>query len=87
MFGTPPKTTDQQIIFVCINNPTNSKGNADIPLSSYGLSLNEQRDIRGACAPDAPCLEFNALLAGPLEEIAIQCGWLEKLVRMETGTK
>jgi len=26
------------------------------------------------------------LLAGPLEEIAIQCGWLEKLLRMETET-
>ncbi len=72
--------------YVCIKNLTNSKGNAAIPLFTYGLSISEQGDIRGACAPDTPGLEFNALLAEPVEKIALQCGWLEKLLRMETET-
>jgi hypothetical protein len=86
LIGIPPRKPNQQIIFICIKNLTNSKGNAGHSLSSYGLSINKQGEIRGDCAPDPPCLEFNALLAGPLEEIAFQCGWLEKLVRMETQT-
>jgi hypothetical protein len=86
LIGTPPRTQDQETIFTCIYNLTNSKGNALIPLSSYGLNVTEQGDIRSVCATNAPCLKFNALLAGPLENIAAQCGFLDKLVRMETQT-
>jgi hypothetical protein len=87
MIGTPEtRTTDQETIFRCIYNLTNSKGNAVIPLSSYGLNVNEQGYVRSICASNAPCLNFNVLLAGPLERIAHQCGFLKKLVRMETET-
>jgi len=86
LIGVPPRDQARETIFRCIYNLTNSKGNAAIPLSSYGLNVNEAGDIRSVCAPDAPCLNFNALLAGPLEKIAIECGFLEKMVRMETET-
>jgi hypothetical protein len=86
LIGTPPRSDAQEIIFTCIYNLTNSKGNALIPLSSYGLNVTEQGAIRSVCATNAPCLNFNALLAGPLEQIAAQCGFLDKLVRMEAGT-
>ena len=65
---------------------TNSKGNAAIPLSSYGLNVNEQGDVRSVCAPDAPCLEVNALLVGPFEQLAVQCGFLEKFLRLLNQT-
>ena len=78
LIGIPPRDHDREIIFRCIYNLTNSTGNAAIPLSSYGLNVTEQGVIRSVCAPDAPCLEFNALLGGPLEEIAAECGFLEK---------
>jgi hypothetical protein len=86
LIGTPPRTPDQETFFRCIQQLTNSKGNAAIPLSSYGLYVNEQGDVRSVCAPDAPCLDVNALLAGPFEKIAIQCGFLEKFLRMVTQT-
>jgi hypothetical protein len=65
LIGIPPRDHDREIIFRCIYNLTNSNGNAAIPLSSYGLNVTEQGDVRSVCAPDAPCLEFNALLGGP----------------------
>jgi hypothetical protein len=86
LIGTPPRTANQETIFVCIQNLTNSNGNAAIPLSSYGLVVNKQGNVQSVCAPGAPCINFNALLAGPLEKIALQCGFLEKLRRMETET-
>jgi len=60
----PPRPDDEarQIINVCLQNLTNSKGSADIPLSSYGLSLNKEGNVRSNCAPGAPCLEFNQLI-------------------------
>ena len=86
LIGIPPRDHDREIIFRCIYNLTNSTGNAAIPLSSYGLNVNEQRDIRSVCAPDAPCLEFNSLFGGRLEVIAAECGFLDKLLRVETET-
>jgi len=86
MIGIPPRSDARETIFRCIQNLTNSKGNTPIPLSSYGLNITEQGDIRSICATTAPCLNFNALLAGPLEKIAAECGFLEKLVRMEIQT-
>jgi hypothetical protein len=86
LIGTPPRTPDQQTFFRCIQQLTNSKGNAAIPLSSYGLYVDGQGDVRSVCAPDAPCLDVNALLAGPFEEIAIQCGFLQKFLRMVNQT-
>jgi hypothetical protein len=86
MIGVPPRTPDREIIFRCIYNMTNSKGNALIPLSSYGLNVNEQGDIRSVCATNSPCLNINSLLEGPLEKIAIECRFLEKLLRMEAET-
>ena len=82
LIGIPPRDHDREIIFRCIYNLTNSTGNAAIPLSSYGLNVTEQGVIRSVCAPDAPCLEFNALLGGPLEAIAAECGFLDKFLRV-----
>ena len=87
LIGTPGnRTPDQQTFFLCIRQLTNSKGNAAIPLSSYGLYVNEQGDVRSVCAPDAPCLDVNALLVGPFEKIAIQCGFLQKFLRLLNQT-
>ena len=74
----------QEIVNVCLANLTNSTGNTNIPLSSYGLAVNHAGDVQSLCAPQAPCLEFNKLFFGPLENLAFQCGWLEKLHKMRT---
>ena len=83
------RTDDQKIINQCVANLTNSRGNAKIPLSSYGLSLvtvNNEQYLQTDCADGAPCLEFNNLLAGPLERLAFKCGFFKKLTRMVTRT-
>jgi hypothetical protein len=38
--------------------------------------------VRSDCAPKAPCLRFNKLLAGPVEDIAQTCGFGDKLARL-----
>jgi hypothetical protein len=86
VIGTPPRGHDREIIFRCIYNLTNSNGNAAIPLSSYGLNVTEEGNIRSICAPNAPCLEFNALFQGPLEAIFAECGCLDKFLRMVAET-
>jgi hypothetical protein len=86
LIGIPPRSHDREIIFRCIYNLSNSNGNAAIPLSSYGLNVTEQGDVRSICAPGSPCLEFNDLFGGRLAEIAAECGFLEKLLRVETET-
>jgi hypothetical protein len=80
------RTLDQQTFFLCIRQLTNSKGNPAIPLSSYGLYVNDQGDVRSVCAPDAPCLDVNALLVGPFEKIALECGFLDKFLRLLNQT-
>lgn len=84
--GPGNRTPDQQTFFLCIRQLTNSKGNAAIPLSSYGLYVNNLGDIRSVCAPDAPCLDVNALLVGPFEQIALECGFLDKFLRLLNQT-
>jgi hypothetical protein len=84
--GTPPRDPAREIVFLCEKDLSNSNGNAVIPLSSYGLSLNAQGDVRSNCAPHAPCLEFNKLALGPLEEIAKECGFVDKLGRLFNQT-
>jgi hypothetical protein len=86
VIGTPPRDPDREIIFRCIYNLTNSNGNAAIPLSSYGLNVTEEGDVRSICAPGAPCLEFNALFGGRLEEIFAECGCLDKFLRVVSET-
>ena len=86
VIGIPPRPPDRETIFRCIYNLTNSNGNAAIPLSSYGLNVTEEGNIRSICAPGSPCLEFNGLFGGRLAEIAAECGFLEKLLRVETET-
>ncbi|MFL6499926.1 MAG: hypothetical protein ACJ8LL_04335 [Candidatus Udaeobacter sp.] len=87
LIGTPGnRTPDQQTFFRCIRQLTNSKGNAAIPLSSYGLYVNDEGDVRSVCAPNAPCLDVNALLVGPFEQLALQCGFLEKFLRVLNQT-
>lgn len=86
LIGAPPRDVTREIIYACSLDLTNSKGNAEIPLSSYGLYLNLQGDVRSDCAPQAPCLEFNKLFAGPLEVIAKQCGFANKLARLVAET-
>jgi len=87
VIGTPPRDHDREIIFRCIYNPTNSNGNAAIPLSSYGLNVTEEGDVRSICAPGAPCLEFNALFRGRLEAIFAECGCLAKFLRLVAETQ
>jgi len=77
----------RDILNACFADLTNSNGNASTPLSSYGLSIDELGDVRSLCAPDAPCLEGNKLFFGPLEAIARECGFLDKLIRLITETK
>lgn len=84
--GLPPRNDDRKIIFACLKNLTNSNGNTNIPLSSYGLALNDEGDVQSLCAPDAPCLVFNDLFFGPLERIAEVCGWGMKLKLMLSET-
>ena len=87
--GTPPRGPAREIIFLCDQDLTNSKGKAAIPLSSYGLSIDKQGYVRSNCAPNAPCIEFNKL-ALPLCEncpsalalIAIDCDFVPKLIRL-----
>jgi hypothetical protein len=86
LIGTPPRDPDREIIFRCIYNLTNSNGNAAIPLSSYGLNVTEQGNVRSICAPCSPCLEFNALFGGPLEAIFAQCRCLHKFLRLVAKT-
>jgi len=81
-----PGDPDRETIFRCIYNLTNSNGNAAIPLSSYGLDVTEQGDVRSVCAPCSPCLLFNDLFGGRLAQIFDECGCLEKLLRVETET-
>src|SRR6266487_2963308 len=87
VIGTPPRPPDREIIFRCIYNLTNSNGNAAIPLSSYGLNVTEQGDVRSICAPCAPCLEFNMLFGGRLEEIFAECRCLDKFLRVLAETQ
>ena len=92
--GQPPRDDDRRIIFACLNALTNSNGNTNIPLSSYGLAISRadaQSGTRGGnvqslCAPDAPCLDFNELFTGRLQRIAAVCGWLDKWQRMRSET-
>jgi hypothetical protein len=84
--GMPPRNQDQEIIYSCINNLTNSTGNTDIPLAGYGLSITDAGLVQSDCAPGAPCLVFNDLFAGPLEKIALQCGWASKLALLFRDT-
>lgn len=85
LIGTPPRGPAREIIYACSLNLTNSKGNTDLPLSSWGLYLSEG-NVRSNCAPNAPCLEFNLLFAGPLEAIALECRFAKKLARLFTET-
>jgi hypothetical protein len=90
----PEPTDDQKTILACLENLSNSTGATNIPLSSYGLAITDpltnpnalpgdvEGDVQSLCAPRAPCLEFNDLFVGPLEKIAINCGWEKKLDRM-----
>src|SRR6266540_74843 len=86
VIGVPPRSPDRETIFRCIYNLTNSNGNAVIPLSSYGLNVTEQGDVRSVCAPCSPCILFNDLFGGRLAEICEECGALGKLLRVETET-
>lgn len=86
VIGIPPRPPDRETIFRCIFNLTNSNGNAVIPLSSYGLNVTEQGDVRSIFAPGSPCLEFNALFGGRLEEIFAECGCLDKFLRVVAET-
>jgi len=93
MIGTdqdpPSNEFGRDIIRACLDDLTNSKGNTDTPLSSYGLSLDDQGNVRSNCAEGAPCLEFNklALPSGDgsrsaLFSIADECKFVNKLERL-----
>src|SRR6266480_3489950 len=84
--GIPPGDPDRETILRCMYNLTNSNGNAAIPLSSYGLNVTEQGDVRSICAPCSPCLEFNALFGGRLEAIFAECRCLDKFLLVVAET-
>ena len=99
--GIPPRVGARKTIFACLNNLTNSNGNTNIPLSSYGLAItttDQSPDedptpppagyVQSLCAPYAPCLEFNDLFGpeGAFRRIAESCGWLDKLERLRAVT-
>jgi len=93
LIGAPPRNLAREIIYACSLDLTNSNGNAflpngnpSIPLSSYGLSLGPLGEVRSVCAPHAPCLDFNKLFFGPLEAIAYECGFADKLKRLVKET-
>ena len=87
LIGNPPPQDDvQKAIYACVSDLSNSKGNAAIPLSSYGLHVDEQGLVRSNCATPAPCLFFNKLFLGPLEELAKTCGFENKLLRLFAET-
>jgi hypothetical protein len=81
-------------MLACLNNLSNSTGATNIPLSSYGLALTDpmtnpsappgapEGNAQSLCAPRAPCLVFNDLFVGPLQKVAVSCGWEQKLDRM-----
>ena len=77
-------------IILCSIEFTNSEGHAVIPLSSYGLFLDEQAGVRSLCASEgtfkAPCLKANDIFFGPLQAIAAECGFEDKLTRLITKT-
>jgi hypothetical protein len=86
----------REIIRLCTQDLSNSNGNTDIPLSSYGLFLGEEENVRSLCAPGAPCLEFNKLFLPDflpnstqesLFKIARECGFFENLVRLIAETQ
>jgi hypothetical protein len=92
LIGTPgQRTADQDTIVECVYDLTNSNGVVDIPLSSYGLALDDplrpyESRVRSVCAPEAPCLRMNKVLAGPLERIAAACNFSDKLDRLFSRT-
>lgn len=86
------RSAAQDTIVACIGELTNSKGAADIPLSSYGLALDNPLQgsgslVRSVCAPQAPCLRMNSVLEGPLELLAGQCGFADKLGKLSVKTQ
>lgn len=85
LIGTPPRGPAREIIFACSINLTNSNGNTALPLSSYGL-FPSGGDVLSNCAPHAPCLEFNDLFAGPLQAIALECRFADKLALLFAKT-
>jgi hypothetical protein len=93
LIGTPDQRSHaQDTIDECIPELTNSNGVADIPLSSYGLALDDPLQaseslVRSVCAPQAPCLRMNEVITGgALEELALECGFGDKLQRLFTET-
>jgi hypothetical protein len=62
-------------------------------LASYGLKLrfaandgHRELMITSDCSPNEPCINFNKLLAGPLEATAKQCGFLAKFEALFSQT-
>ena len=62
-------------------------------LGSYGLksrfaTVDGKRElmITSDCSPNEPCINFNKLLAGPLEAVAKRCGFIEKFEALFSQT-
>ena len=86
LIGIPPRDHDREIIFRCIYNLTNSNGNAAIPLSSYGLNVTEQGDVRSVLRARCAVSRFQRFVRGSLEAIAAECGFLDKFLRVVAET-
>jgi hypothetical protein len=80
----------RELIVLCTIEFTNSNGHAAIPLSSYGLFPDEEGGVHSLCASKetdhgtekAPCLQANDIFFGPLQAIAEECGFGDKLRRL-----
>ena len=77
LIGTPPRSPDQETIFACVNNLSNSTGNADIPLSSYGLSVTADGRVQSDCAPMLLVLPSMLCLRGHWKKLPRNAGSLK----------
>ena len=87
VMGVPPRTQAQNILYACFIDFTASNGNGVVvPLSSYGLNVDEKANVLSLCAPSAPCLEANDVFL-LLPEIADRCGFTDKLQSLLQATQ
>jgi hypothetical protein len=79
---------------ILFNTSVSEAADLDFPtVGSYGLKLrfatndgHRELMITSDCSPNEPCINFNKLLAGPLEATAKHCGFLPKFEALFSQT-